>query len=148
MYDINGNNCSWRLYWDDAAGAYTFAVNNTGNPANDIIVASTHAVDHTKWMFVGGFYHPSTTHRIYVAYAEETELSTDDNAVGIPAALFNGTSPLAVGSAFNNAVTVHEPFDGDISIGNMRIRTTATAATTIDAYFNRPFQITRRFYLE
>jgi len=81
--------------------------------------------------------------RIYVALATDTALTITSLVAGIPANLFNGTAPLAIGARFNVAPTLAEPWSGLIGIGGARIN---VPAANIDAHVSRLFALTQAFY--
>lgn len=143
-YDINGNNCSWLLTYLTPVSFY-FAVNGTGNPVNNVVVSSGITPVINTWYFIAGFYNTSTNIRCYAAAANETSLNWGDNAVGVPALLFNGTAPLALGSAFNNAPTLYNPVQNGF-IGLSAARLYAGTSDNCLAYASRLFQLTRWFY--
>lgn len=147
-YDVNGNNCSWRLSYDDTDGL-RFGCNATGNMADNVWVNSSHAVAVNTWYFVGGYFNPSTLMRVFVGSATDASLTATSLTVGIPASLYDGTAPLAIGTAFNSSPTLLYPWSGLIGIGGARINVgvgTATSYPEINAYAARLFHMTRWFY--
>lgn len=149
-YDTNGNNCSWRLIFDSVTGNFQFVVNGTGNPANDVPVgvAYTEAVD--TWYFVAGYYYASTIIRAWVGAASDLYLTVATVAAGVPAALFNGNAPLAIGTSFNNSPTMLNPWSGLIGVGGARFNTPAGTAASYDevnGFATRLFQMTRWHYM-
>jgi len=148
-YDTNGNNCSWRMIYNQPAGAFQFVANATGNPANDVPVSVTYTEAVDTWYFVAGFWKASTLLRAWVGAATDAALTVGSLAVGVPATLFDGTAPLCIGSSFNNAPTLLDPWNGLIGVGGARVDTPAGTAASypeITAFASRLFHLTRFFY--
>lgn len=142
-YDTNGNNCSWRLIYDNATGNFQFVVNGTGNPVNDVAVGVTYTETASVWYFVAGYFESATQIRAWVGKATDSALSSNSVVVGIPASVSNGTAPLAIGTSFNNAPILLNGWSGYIGIGSMRFN---VPATDIDAYASRLFAMTQQLY--
>lgn len=142
-YDTNGNNCSWYLGYNSVAGDFEFVVNNTGNPANDVSVTVTYTEVIDTWYFIAGFYDPGSLTRVFVGSVTDNELTTNDNVAGIPGNLFNGTAPLGIGTAFNNAPTQLYGWNGYVGIGGARF---TVPAAYVNSYALKLYGLTREFY--
>jgi len=148
-YDLTGNNCSWALLHDNAVTSFIFRVNGTGISANNVDATLSYTELTNTWYFVAGYYNPSTLTRVFVGAATDSTLTVGSKTVGVPASLYDGTAPLCLGSAFNNAPTLLSPWSGLLGIGGARINVgTGTAASypEINAYAARLFHMTRWFY--
>lgn len=144
-YDTNGNQCSWRLRFDSAAGVFSWTTNAGGAPGADVTLASTVAVSAGTWYFVAGYYSPSNLMEIAVASSIDNALTIDQLAVGVPANVFNTSAPLTIGTSWNNfgALTMLAPWQGRIGVGNLRFN---TPAGSIDAHMARLFKESQWFY--
>lgn len=140
-YDSNGNNASWALIYSNTSAAFRFVTNQTG--AANVGVNSTIAEAVDTWYFAAGFWQASTLQRIFVGAATDSSLTIDSLAVGVPASLFNGTAPLCIGSEFNAAPTLLNPWSGYIGVGGLRF---AVPATNINGYASRIFHQTKYYY--
>lgn len=148
-YDINANNCSWRLILDPTTPSFRFVVNATGNAVNDVVVTSTLTAVVDTWYFVAGYFLPSTLLRAFVGAATDATLTIDSNVAAIPASLFNGSAPLAIGTSHNAPPTMLNGWNGNIGIGHGRANVpagTATAYPEINGHATRLFHQTRFFY--
>lgn len=153
-YDTNGNQCSWRLWYDSTGPAFTFTTNAGGGAGADVSVASTHTVGTADWYFVAGYIGQTAgLMRILVGTANEQELTETNLALGVPGNLFNTTAPLTLGTSWNNAgaLTVLDPLIGYLGIGHLRFNTpygTAPSYPGPTGCAARLFQLSRWFYLE
>jgi len=142
-YDTNGNNCSWLLHYATTAN-FRWLTNAGGVPAGNITVTSTYAaVAIDTWYFVAGYFQASTLMRIWVGAATDDELTVDSLVVAVPANVFNGSAPLGIGTAFNNAPVLLFPWNGLIGGDAGRI---SVPAASINGYAARLFHLTRYFY--
>jgi len=146
-WDINGNNVSWRLTLN-AAGNFVWTVSATGvPPGTSITTTKTSVVD--TWYFVAGYFYPNVIMRLFVGEAIDSGLTRTTSVGAIPASLFNGNAPLAIGTSFNNAPTMLESWDGLIGIGGARMNTPPGPAVNyeyVNGFAARLFHKTRWFY--
>lgn len=133
-------NQSWRLYWNNAAGAFRFSTSAVGNA--DTEVTSTYAETTGTWYFVAGYFQPGTLMRICVGAATDTDLTIDSLAAGIPANLFNGNAALAIGCSYAAGVAASW-WNGFIGVGGAQFN---VPATNINAYARRLFGLTQKIY--
>jgi hypothetical protein len=141
-WDSNGNNRSWILGTDNL-NAFRLITNQTGLAAANVTLTSSTTIASGDWYFVAGYWQASTLMRIFVGLATDNSLTTDSLAVGIPASLFDGTAPLAIGTTFNNAPTLTLQWSGYIGVGRLEFGVPAAA---INGYVSRLFHQTRYYY--
>jgi hypothetical protein len=145
-YQTVGNQCSWRLWLDSAGPTFSFTTNPIGAAAADVTVSSTKTLAADEWFFVAGFFVASTLMRIFVGRSDDTDLTVDDLAVGVPAGVFNTTAPFTIGSSWTNfgILSNLDPWSGFIGVGHTRFN--ALPAASITAYARRLFGMTKEFY--
>lgn len=140
-YDTAANQCSWWLGYDLSAGAFAFTANAGGNPANDVQVASTHAVVAGTPYYVAAYIEPGASMKIVVGAAAEGALVRDELTVGVPAGLFDTNADLTIG-----ATDVQDKwFDGGIGITMGRVN---VQPGNIDSHMGGLFVAGRVQYLE
>lgn len=143
-FDANGNNRSWALVYSNAVPGFIFYTDATGLLGGLVAVQSTYgAATVDTWYFVAGYWQASTLQRVYVGAATDDTLTIDSLAVGVPASVFNGSAPLAIGTLFNAAPVLSNVWDGLIGVGGARLN---VPATNINAYAQRLFALTQRIY--
>lgn len=140
-WDVNSNR-SWILELL-GGGSFRLITNATGLAPVSVTISSTISVNNDTWYFVAGFWQASTLQRIFAGSASDQSLTVDSLAAGVSVSLYNGTAPLAIGSGFNNAPTLVNPWSGYIGIGALRF---ATPATNINGYASRIFHETKYYY--
>lgn len=142
--DANANNYSWQVALISGAPAvFRWLCNATGVPAASVTLSSTLPIIAGTWYFIAYYWQASTLMRLFVGAAADDALTVDSLTIGVPASLFNGTAPLAIGTAFNVAPTLWVPFKGRIGVGNARLN---TPAANVDAYAAWLFAETRLKY--
>lgn len=133
---------SWLMYQDAVLG-WCFYVNGTGADADKKLVSSNHALTASRWTFVGVFYKPSTSIRIYIGEAAyDTTLTVDENTTSIPASLFNGTADLRLGATSTPAMY----WSGGIGGGVVRLGAGGDIVDYVDDYMQDAFNKTKRRY--
>lgn len=144
-YDTNANNRSWILYLTKGvAPSLNFQTDQTGAAVVVSTVASSISISADTWYFIAAYFEASTQLRIYTGLATDAVLTTDTRLVGVTASVFNGTAPLALGTAYNGAPgTTLYPWQGAIGISGSRFN---TPTTSIDGYASRLFQMSKWFY--
>lgn len=140
-WDFNGDNRSWTIKGNGGA-FWKIAVSGVGTSGGAITQASSTQLA-TGWHFVAGYWQASTLLRIFVAAASDTSLQIDSNTTSIPASLYDGSAPLAIGTRFNSSPTLDIPWDGKVGRGQLRF---GVPATDINDYVDRLFQSTKFFY--
>jgi hypothetical protein len=133
-------NQSWRLYWNNAAGAFRLSTSAGG--AADTEVTSTYAESTGEWYFVAGYFEPNTLMRVYVGTPDDPDLTIDSLAVGVPASVFDGNAALSIGCSYAAGVA-GSFWDGYIGIGSQRAN---VPSASIDAYVRRLFGLTKEIY--
>jgi hypothetical protein len=141
-WDNNGDNRSWLLQLSSTPD-FKFRTSDLGTAASIVDVTSTTTPVADTWYFVAGYWQASTLLRIFVGLATDGSLQIDSNAASIPASLYDGSAPLAIGAAFNNAPALIIPWSGNIGPGTLRFGVPAAA---INGYVSRLFHQTRWFY--
>lgn len=139
-WDASTNERAWRLWFNNAAGVFTFSTSVDGTAV--VSVASTYTESLDTWYFVAGWFVPSTRLRIYVAAATELALTQDTNAVATPASIFNGTEDFMIGASDNGAGAT-DLWDGSLGIQAGRLD---IPNADVDAYVTKLFGLTRYFY--
>jgi len=106
-WDTSGgaNQRAFLLYLDDATNTLRFFISSLGTAASSVSVTSTATIAINSWYYVVGRFVPGTEISIFVNGVETVV------AAAIPAALFNSSADLEVGS-YNIATN---PMDGRAS---------------------------------
>ena len=107
------DNRSWMLYCRLPVPAFQFMTNATGLAADNVGLFNSHAVTTDTWYFVAAYILPGTRQAIYVAADQDTEVTIDELAVGVPASLYDTTAGLTLGSTG----TVDQYWEGRMGIG-------------------------------
>lgn len=140
-FDTGSDLRSWMLNYDGTA--FAWYVNSTGLVGANISVTSSVAEAVDTWYYIAGFYQPSTLIRIFVGAASDTSLTVNSNTTSVPASLFNGAAPFAIGCRYDTGAATF-PLDGYVSQasawGNV-------AAANVNNFADRIFQLSRRFFL-
>jgi len=138
---ITGGNLSWVLYYDYTNSRFAFTVSSDGSDTDT--VRDTNVPATGTWYFVAGFFQPSTRLRILVAPASAATLTATDNTTGIPAAIYDSSSPFALGMMASWASGAGFYWDGGIGVHSAY---RGLPAATVTNYAQLLFEKTKQFY--
>lgn len=137
-----GNQASWQMYYEPAITSFAALVSTDGSTL--VTRGNTLVVSASTWYFAAMYWQASALLRSFVGTVTDASLTIASSVAGIPATLFDGTAPLAIGSRFNVAPTLLEPWSGYIGRGRLEFGIPASA---INGYASRLFHQTKHYYL-